>query len=205
MKLAVGEIDLHSGDDRPVITGSNEDTTRAMRRESVGRLVDRLPDLPGWLYLTAAVSSVWGAGWLIFAAGGTGVIYLLIPSPGLVFLAVIFIRKATGWGQRQGRTPQMQLALDIVVHLSSRDERATLEELMAECDQPKEEVVRALRVGVDEDTIDEDLDVESGHWTYGSGDGGEADAALKRALYVDETRSFLGDSSPPSHPSRRPP
>jgi hypothetical protein len=210
MKLTVGDIHMDSRDGiqfRRPQTDAGEQSPREradrepVRQESVAQLIARLPELPTTLYLIGALVMMAATVALFVAAATTGIIYLVMPTPGLIFLAGLFAARATGWGQP--RAP-LAAAPDVdrtAEHLALRDERATVEDLMDELDWTEARVVRALKVGIERGRLDEDLDTDTGHWTYDVARPADEDVFTRRALPVDERVLHFGNA--PEHADRQ--
>ncbi|MFP4600946.1 MAG: hypothetical protein ACLFVJ_22030 [Persicimonas sp.] len=162
-------------------------------------LMERLPDWSRKTYLLVALVAAASAIGLGAVAAGLAEAYPamrivpLIPVPGLLLAAGISAwRAARPRADSPSMDPLARRRSDTLAgHLSGRRAPASVEELMDELGWREEAVVRGLSAGVDRSLIEEDLDLDTGHWTYAATPASSEDRPARRAMPVEERARYL--------------
>ncbi|MFW5968645.1 MAG: hypothetical protein ACOCV2_14060 [Persicimonas sp.] len=202
MKLKVGDIEMDSqsgisfGEQpAPAVDKEASPPDEPDRKET--SLMARLPDWPRRVYALAgvlALAAIFGFGQVYAALSDITSVWRLtplVPIPGLLAAsAVAFWRGATGAKRAEG--PPADHSDRLIEHLAGRLEPASVEELVDELDWREQEVVRGLKAATERDLVVEDLDLDTGHWTYTTSPRGD-EKTPRRALPIDERAKRLED------------
>lgn len=208
MKLKLGDIEMDSdsgisfGESATPVAAAREQA-QPVQRQPVSEdasLMERLPDWsPKTYVLVALVAAASAVG---LGAVGVGLaeaypamrVVPLIPVPGLMLAAGIALWQAVR-GVRADPPSMDALASErserLAGHLSERGAPASVEELMDELGWREEAVVRGLSAGVDRSLIEEDLDLDTGHWNYAAVPASSDERPARRAMPVEERANFL--------------
>jgi hypothetical protein len=141
-----------------------------------------------------------GVGAMFLAEAGSS-LWLLpaIPAPGFLLVTGVSVwRAAVGEAQHPEEEINRladQRCAQIAAHLSERSSPASVEELMTEMGWSEEAVVDGLDAGVRQHRIEEDLDLDTGHWHYVASSPDVADPPTRKALPVGERAAQLRDRS----------
>ncbi len=214
MKLKLGDIEMDSesgisfGESAAPVVAAQEQAqpVQPVERQSESEpradevsLIERLPNWSRKTYLLVAlVAAASAIGLGALAAGlaeayGAMRVVPLIPVPGLLVAAGVALWQAA---RTRADSPSVDaLARErsdtIAGHLSGRDAPASVEELMDELGWREEAVVRGLSAGVDRSLIEEDLDLDTGHWTYAAAPASSEDRPARRAMPAEERARYL--------------
>lgn len=202
MKLKVGDIEMDSQSgisfgEQPTAAVDNEESPPDDPDREETSPMARLPDWPRKVYAlfgVLALAAIFGLGQVYAALGDTTSVWRLtplVPIPGLLAAsAVAFWRGATGAKRAEG--PPVDQTDRLTEHLAGRLEPASVEQLVDELDWREQEVVRGLEAAIERDLVVEDLDLDTGHWTYTTAPRID-DQTPRRALPIDERAKRLED------------
>lgn len=198
VKLKVGDIEMDSRSGISFDNGPASSVPASPTPADKGSGVPLIQRLPNWsrrtymvlavLALSATVASIVGA---LALAGGGSAFWLLpaIPVPGLLFATGLCAwRAATGIDTPDEVDALGQQRSDrLVEHLRGRQSPASVESLINEMGWSEEAVVHGLDAGVRREIIEEDLDVETGHWRYEVARGDVQPAnEMRKALPIED-------------------
>lgn len=164
-------------------------------------LLERLPDWSRLGYLMAAAVAL-GLALGLGAVSASLIETLpvwrfvpLVPVPGLMLAAGFGLWRAVIGARREATSAVSSLDRErsdrLAGHLAGRAESASVEELAHELEWREEAVVRGLKAGVRRNLIDEDLDLDTGHWTYEVSRISTESTVPQHALPVDERAKCL--------------
>lgn len=208
MKLKLGDIEMDSdsgisfGESAAPVAAAPEQAQPVQRQPGSedASLMERLPDWSPKSYVLFALVAAASAVGLGVVGVGLAEAYPamrvvpLIPVPGLMLAAGIALWRAVR-GVRADSPGVDALASErserLTGHLSARSAPASVEELMDELGWREEAVVRGLSAGVDRSLIEEDLDLDTGHWTYTAAPASSQDRPARRAMPVEERAKYL--------------
>lgn len=214
MKLKVGDIEMDSesgisfdgaqqSDSTDQFPQRSDSTDRlAQRSETTGSelSLDNLPSFPRPVYLAGGllalgILAALTLGYFLMAAASANAWLMLLPLPGLLLIGGFCVRQYFRQEDPSDRAGQLdhRRAERIRTHLFEREEPASVEQLVDELGWREEAVVRGLKAGVDRKLLAEDLDIDSGHWTYEALASGGMQPSEAKALPIDERAERLPD------------